>query len=442
MKKPAASSENQSEKKRNRQPARRTEENNHKSWKGIPFSKQDGAPDHRDIWALLQESDKTLQAPLLASLQNRIGNRSIQKLVNSETRNDQDLDNDVPLTIRGEDQNNKYLIQRQKAPSELLSGVREETGPEGNKVTVPIETPKLGANENPSYEKAQIYIDLFFRSQTEIARILMQMKRDGLDAFNKRSSSTYNSDSNTALELFEAALALVPLAAPLYSGFKFITGVSLESEKWKKFLSFGKRAVSVSETTEKFKGAAEKVGQVGAKGEEASEEKNRIEFELQTIRTLGQYEARESGTRIMLERSLRYRLLELRNLSPEYDLEREVINFLGPLPPAEGLEKIAAETAQQFEILLYKDYYIDENRLQKIEVDSQDKMVFLDKMPKSVANLISEQSAWPLMTKDKPILVDWLIWTERITLHHYFTVKFDASTATGIIELNGVKVKI
>jgi hypothetical protein len=245
--------------------------------------------------------------------------------------------------------------------------------------------PSSVAVMNPTYVDALHYMDSYFRQQGELAMLMGVAARDGLSAFMTRSSHEYNQHSAIAMELFSAAIAVIPAAGVLGSAFHELrTGEKLFglAKTAKAIAAVGETAVHAEEGAKALKEAVEpakklfeageKVGDIGKKQHEATEAQERGEFQIEKLNSISDLTA-AGIARLWSSQSFMDDLMPgLEYSPPTTDLKKLVKGFLGGLPDPRSLAGAINDLRGSFEFTLYLEYYIKSGKTTYVTTNQDD----------------------------------------------------------------------
>lgn len=266
-------------------------------------------------------------------------------------------------------------------------------------VRAPREAP-LGHTPNPSYLDARLYAAKFFRRHGELALLLSQACRDGLQSFSIRSSEQYNKSDSMGLMIFELALAAVPAAGALVqtlhelSTSEKLRELTRLAHALKKVASASERAherigkiEGVTERVKKVTEVTEKAGAIS----EAGESKEKGDFEMATVSSLSDLMSDSVAARWRSEDFTDEMLESLEYTDPAVDLKAMVVGVLGPLPSPDAVKGAVSQVSQEFELKLYLQYYVESGKTTYV-VDEQDgaRRVDFEGIPRGVVRRFEE----------------------------------------------------
>jgi len=196
------------------------------------------------------------------------------------------------------------------------------------------------------------------------------------------------------LMIFQLALAAVPAAGVLAQTLHELS----TSEKLQELTRLGatiKRLAGASEKVHKaiekvasasdlahkaigkVEGAAERVKKVSEAAEkghtisEAGEGKEKGDFEMATISNLSDLMSDSVAVRWRNEDYIDEKLEQLEYVDPAIDLKENVEKVLGKLPSADAVKGAVREVAEEFELRLYVQYYVEPGKVTYV-LDEQD----------------------------------------------------------------------
>jgi hypothetical protein len=214
--------------------------------------------------------------------------------------------------------------------------------------------PAYQAPKNPSYLEASNYVTRYFVALGWVQELEARMSDDGFSLFKSYTHEDPDKTGEVVMAIFFLALAAVPEAAPFLIAFNE--------------LKDGQRAYKLINELSHLAHKLEPLDKVADTGKalkehaEAQEAKEAAEFELETINDLSQLSV--DFVKRRLERmSIASRKLDaLRDSASSINLLAEVSSALGPIPDASGLEDTMRLVRDQFELGLYKHFYVDSGR--------------------------------------------------------------------------------
>lgn len=231
---------------------------------------------------------------------------------------------------------------------------------------------------NPTYVDARLYAGMYFRRQGELAHLLSQACRDGLQAFSIRSSEQYNKSDSMGFLLFKLALDAVPAGGALVQTLHELT-TNQKLRELTGLVSALKKAAEGTEKVHQKIEKAEKVTERVKKGTEAIEKKNDIgeaseakekgDFELETVSTLGELLSDSVAARWQNEDQIDAMLQQLEYTDSSINLEQMIKKVLGAPPNPSAVKGLVSEAAQQFELLLYLQFYVEAGKATYVTED-------------------------------------------------------------------------
>ena len=246
---------------------------------------------------------------------------------------------------------------------------------------------------NPTYVDALHLLEQHFRREAEIAGLFGRAANDGFEAFKIRSSTEYNKSSSRALQLFEIALTAIPaggavlgvmtelttgakkaaLVARLGKTAKGAERVGSAIESIHKTHETVEKAANGAEEVKKVYEAGEKIHAPGEAGEAKSEAKERGDFQIETIHNLTELQVDSLEARWGKE-DLAFGLLRAAEYSVGVDLVKDVDAALYKLPDPGSLKEPLRQAADNFELQLYLDYYVEAGKATYETIDTDDQV--------------------------------------------------------------------
>jgi hypothetical protein len=267
---------------------------------------------------------------MILSLQRTAGNRAVSSLVKAGA-------------ISGPrwDETDSKAIQRQ-------SGGHPHSG---------------GRTINPTWSPAGLYMVNYFQRVELRARDLVDMKKTALTQFANYTSAVFDESGALGLTLLKLAIGLLPLGGEVNEALS----EAAEADKALKLIS------AAADGAEKL---------VEAGGDVAKEHKEEIARQSEAAKTLFRASRIESlsGLAAGLYEKIESRQDALRSFfghdwvkySPgTWDLEAMVKDSLGGIPPAEGFAEKLKKVGEEFELQLYKDYFVTQGRASWVTVENE-----------------------------------------------------------------------
>jgi hypothetical protein len=211
-------------------------------------------------------------------------------------------------------------------------------------------------------------LNTFFDVRKDIEEHLVKAKQAGLQQFKDHSSEEFNQDGSLAMQIFEIALSLVPGAGALAKGFKGVAGAGQKTVKLAEELEKTADAVSRLEKVEKVTegigkvvDVPKKIGEAIEKHEKPEETGSRLTFESRAISSLTELDAGNTAARYADKFKAVDFLKTLEHAPANIDLEARISDALGPVPKDQvaRLPQMAKEASDQFELGMYKAFYLD-----------------------------------------------------------------------------------
>ena len=260
----------------------------------------------------------------LLQLQKAAGNRSVASLVNASERRRR---TQPPSSGRGEPQSDAGLTQLQRAPESHLGRAQPKT-------------------QNPTWTDAQLYVQSYFTRSEFHVHDLEDCKVRALAQFRNHTDAAF--DESEGISLLETAILLVPVGGEVLEALEFFEHAEKEA----------KIVTALIEGAEKVAESYDKVHAAEAKAKIAA---TRTTFQSAKLEQLSDLKAdlvqnleqRQDGLRQFLEHDW------IRYTPGTWDLEATIKGILGEIPPAEGFAEKVRKVRDQFELQLYKEYYVN-----------------------------------------------------------------------------------
>jgi hypothetical protein len=220
-----------------------------------------------------------------------------------------------------------------------------------------------GLVRNPTFDDARDHLRTWFQRQKELGELLVDMKETGFGNFKIYSGEAYNQSDSVAMELFAAALALVPAAGAALKAWNALAKhAKFTAELTEKLAKVAEAAGTVIETPKKLAEPVTGVAGAVKKSAGAVESKAKAAFEASVITSLADLRIDNLVQRWAEEDEAVAALEAARYVPPNVDLLAIVRADLGPVPSASGLREAMQTAARSFENLLYLRFYVDSGR--------------------------------------------------------------------------------
>jgi hypothetical protein len=239
---------------------------------------------------------------------------------------------------------------------------------------------------NPTYVDAVASVERHFRREAEICGLLDRAANNGFEAFRLRTSVEYNRSTAVALALFEAALALVPAGAAMLGVLKELTSGANAMKIAVKVAELGgdaRRAENVIDRISQAQGVAKHLAEetkdvklvkdavekvlVGHGTAEARTKAQATgDAQIEILHSLTELSADDMQARFSREDVVVGMLKLLETSAATNRLDKLVEETLGELPDGKGLGQAAVAAADEFEIKLYVQWYLDSGKTAKL----------------------------------------------------------------------------
>jgi hypothetical protein len=214
--------------------------------------------------------------------------------------------------------------------------------------------PAYKSPQNPSYLEASEYVTNYFMALSWVEELEAKMCDKAFELFKQYTHEDPDKTGAVIMSLFFLALAAFPEAAPFLIAFN-------ELKDGQRAYKLIKELAHLAEKLEPLEQAAE-AGKALKERSEAREAKEAGEFEVDTINDLSQLSIDFVKHRLGQMSMISAKLAALRDSASSINLLAEVSSALGPIPEGGGLDEIMLRVRDEFELGLYKHFYVESGR--------------------------------------------------------------------------------
>ncbi|HEY3802839.1 MAG TPA: hypothetical protein VGL61_09515 [Kofleriaceae bacterium] len=293
-------------------------------------------------------------------------------------------------------------------PAPLADSSLKPVAPKGDPGKKPVieaqgqnPIPKGYKFPNPTFNSATRYATEYFEHQADVASIMGQAADAAFKKFQTRTSEEYNRQGVTPAQLFSAALSLAPAGAAILGALQALK----TAEKLKRLAETVERVSRMTEKVSAVREAKEKSVAMSEASESQDEGQERGNFAMETADTLLEMALERVGQRWEKQQQLDVLMDAIEFVDPSIDLRKVIVDALGPLPTIAELKAAAKSTEDDFEYLLYYQYYAESGKAtfvvesgieelsRKSESDDNNGMrpnEFIENVPQPVLDRIDE----------------------------------------------------
>jgi|HubBroStandDraft_6_1064221.scaffolds.fasta_scaffold104825_2 hypothetical protein len=260
---------------------------------------------------------------------------------------------------------NKQVEEPVSKPTPTADSTSKPVSPKGAAGTKPViatpgqsPIPKGYKFTNPTFGSAQRYALEYFEHQADVAAIMGQAAATAFTRFQTRTSEEYNRQGVTPAQLFSAALTLAPAGGAIIAA---LTALKT-AEKLHELAEIVERIKVTTERVSALNEAREKGGAPLETNESQNDGKERGNFMMETADSLLDMALDRVGQRWAKQKELDPLLDAIEFVDASIDLKQVIVQALGPLPTIEELKTAAKTTEDEFEYLLYYQYYAESGK--------------------------------------------------------------------------------
>jgi len=236
---------------------------------------------------------------------------------------------------------------------------------------------------NPTYIDGIHYAEEYFQQQADVAAVIGRAAETGFEKFKVRTSEEYNRSGATASELFSLALAIAPGGAAIRGVLQAVK----TAEKIKKLAEAVEKVSATAEKVHAVSEVREKKAAISESREAQSEGKERGNFEMETADNLLEMALSSVRSRWSKQHEIDELLGRIEYSEPSIDIKGVVAQALGALPDYGALETAAKRTADEFEYLLYYQYYAESGTASNIIYIKDDLLANHDPVQGEIENV-------------------------------------------------------